>query len=282
MSGKKDEEVVAMSNRESEEMDDESKEELAITIKPCRTNSRRKVVYSSEEEDEIEVKSVVEIENMNGNEKDNQGMNEEKEIEDEQEENKEEWVKMTPRQKKKEHENVSSIDSEATNLTNNKNNTKSTNPRAKKQLQMPIEIQSNHRIIYSLKLFVNKLQNPMKTMQSVLREWFKEMRKCSPSFVVYKWKEETFSQAITCTETITANVYQMKQYFSGIRPKVDGRHMWATIHAGHDEVYEAIKDNTSWWLAKTDSGLYKKNLQFHDTVKPICCYGHMRGWTIMR
>ena len=51
MSGKKDEEVVAMSNGESEEMDDESKEELAITITPVRTNSRRKVVYSSEEED---------------------------------------------------------------------------------------------------------------------------------------------------------------------------------------------------------------------------------------
>ena len=45
--------------------------------------------------------------------------------------------------------------------------------------------------------------------------------------------------------------------------------MWPTIHAGHDEIYEPIKDNTSWWLAKTDSGLYKKNLQFHDTAKPI-------------
>ena len=62
MSDKKDEGSVETSDKESQEMDEESEEESTITIKPDRTNSRRKVIYSSEEEEEIEVKLVVDVE----------------------------------------------------------------------------------------------------------------------------------------------------------------------------------------------------------------------------
>ena len=191
----------------------------------------------------------------------------------------------TPERTRKESENPLSIDSEATNPTMNKNSTKRVcgkevgkscekrkkerEIRAKKQLQMPIEIKRNHRLIYSLKLAVQKNSDPMKTMQHILRDWFKRVREHSPSFVVYKWKDETYSQAITCADSINANVFHMKQYFSGVRPKEENGFIWSTIHAGHNKVYDSIKKNNSWWLSKTDSGMFKKNLQFHDTERPI-------------
>ena len=103
-----------------------------------------------------------------------------------------------------------SVESDATNPTNNKDGTKgNTTTPAKKQLKMPKnkkiskelnmkkstltkEIKRNHKIIYSLKLHCPKIKDPMKSMQEKLREWFKEMTKCSPSFIVYKWKDESF------------------------------------------------------------------------------------------
>ena len=66
-------------------------------------------------------------------------------------------------------------------------------------------------------------------------------RNKEPSFVAHKWKDKIFSQVITCADSITANVFQMKQYFSGIRLKADSGYMWLAIHTGHDKVYKAIK-----------------------------------------
>ena len=83
---------------------------------------------------------------------------------------------------------LKSVDSEATNPTNNKDGTKApVNSRAKKQLKMTKEkvmratkqttltneIKRNNKIIYSLKLRCPKTKDPMKTMQDKLREWFK-------------------------------------------------------------------------------------------------------------
>ena len=42
-------------------MDEDSDEEPKLTIKPNRSNQTRKVLYSSEEEEEIEVKLVVDV-----------------------------------------------------------------------------------------------------------------------------------------------------------------------------------------------------------------------------
>ena len=117
----------------------------------------------------------------------------------------------------------------------------------------------------------------MKTMQEKLREWFKEMNKCSPSFIVYKWKDETFLSAITCSDSISANIYEMKHYFFRISPVVEEGDMWCTIHAGHDEEAEDIKENTAWWYKHKRSGMYKKNLQFHEHATPNwLLYSHDR------
>ena len=95
------------------------------------------------------------------------------------------------------------------------------------------------------------------------------MRKCAPSFVVYKWKDNTFSQAITCANSITANVFEMKQYFFRINPTFEEKGLWSTIHAGHDEPTKAIKDNSTFWFRAKNSGMFKKNLQFHNTSKHL-------------
>ena len=92
----------------------------------------------------------------------------------------------TPKTSKKpNNENCLSADSEATVPANNKDNTKAT-PRAKKQLLLTSKIKKNHQIIYSLKLRIPQSKDPLKSMQIVLREWFTQMKKCAPSFVVYK------------------------------------------------------------------------------------------------
>ena len=140
--------------------------------------------------------------------------------------------------------------------------------RATKQTTLTNEIKRNNKIIYSLKLRCPKTKDPMKTMQDKLRKWFKEMNKCSPSFIVYKWKDETFSKAITCLDSISSNIYEMKHYFNRISPVVEEGDMWCSIHAGHDEEAEDIRENTAWWFKHKRSGMYKKNLQFHKTATP--------------
>ena len=107
-------------------------------------------------------------------------------------------------------------DSQATECANNANRTGVTpmRPATMKQLQLPVEIRRNNRVIYSLRLKVTKTTDPLKTMQHALREWFKMMKQCSPSFVVYKWKDQTFQSAITSTNNITANPFQMKIFLT--------------------------------------------------------------------
>ena len=61
-------------------------------------------------------------------------------------------------------------DSQATECANNANRTRvtPTRPTAMKQLQLPIEIRRNNRVIYSLRLKVTKTTDPLKTMQHAL------------------------------------------------------------------------------------------------------------------
>ena len=193
-------------------------------------------------------------------------------------------VKTSENTKHKDKE-IPSADFDTTHPTNNKDCTKgSHNPCIRKQLQLPMdkikeaptmkqlkltkEMERDDRIIYLLKLQCPKSKDPIKTMKDKLREWFKEMNKCSPSFVVYKWKDMTFSKAITCSNCITANIYEMKHYFYRIFPVVDESDIWCTIHAGHNKEAEDIKENTAWW--------YKLKKTYNSTRQPLSIgyYGH--------
>ena len=52
MADKKEEGLVEMSDKEGKEMDEDSDKEPKLTIKPNQLNRRRKVLNSSEEEEE--------------------------------------------------------------------------------------------------------------------------------------------------------------------------------------------------------------------------------------
>ena len=75
----------------------------------------------------------------------------------------------------------------------------------------------------------------MKSMQSTLKEWFKVMKELSPNLVVYVWKTNTFDRAITNNSDITANLFNMRDFFNGINPRKGVKDMWANIQLGFNE-----------------------------------------------
>ena len=100
---------------------DVSDGEVVLKSKSNQDRSRRKVIYSSDkddEEDDIKVKLVVNVEESEDEEQSKQG------IEEGQKGIKRRATLMTPSQKEISKEVISSVDLEATNPTNNKNNTK--------------------------------------------------------------------------------------------------------------------------------------------------------------
>ena len=81
------------------------------------------------------------------------------------------------------------------------------------------------------------------------------MKQCSPSFVVYKWKDQTFQSAITSKNNITANQFQMKIFFDNLKPRAEAGNIWCNITAGHDKSSKLIKEIIDWWFQMQDCGM---------------------------
>ena len=129
--------------------------------------------------------------------------------------------------------------------------------------------------LYSLKLPVNDNDNAAAEMQRSITEWFKEMREVDPSFIIYDWKNDDMSRAISKSTEITTKVAAMRHFFSGVRPRSKAGFIWMNIHIGHDGPPSELDEGMDWWYKDKKAGLYKKALQYKDSIQ-VCwlLYSH--------
>ena len=121
--------------------------------------------------------------------------------------------------------------------------------------------------IYSLKLPTNDNKNAAAEMQRALIEWYKELKEVGPSIVIYDWKNDTKTRAITKTTEITAKVAPMKHFFFQIRPRSTKGFMWCSVHLGCDGPESELDEGMEWWYKEKKGGFYKRALQYKDSIQ---------------
>ena len=128
-------------------------------------------------------------------------------------------------------------------------------------------IKRNYEGLYSLKLPTHDNKNAADEMKRALQEWFKELKEVDTSVVIYNWKNDTKSRAITKTTDITNKVAPMKHFFHTIRPRSSKGFMWCSVHLGHDGPASELDEGMEWWYKEKKGGIYKKALQYKDSVQ---------------
>ena len=133
----------------------------------------------------------------------------------------------------------------------------------------PEKVQQTNVIYYKVKLYSSGGRNPTKLMQKMLRTWFKTIKMCSNSFVVYEFCNNARTRAIQLKTDINANLQFLKRFFSGLRLKTIPGDVWFTVLVGYNESEEDFKDNTDWWYRDNNSGIFKLTIQAPDMVRDI-------------
>ena len=128
-------------------------------------------------------------------------------------------------------------------------------------------IMRNNDGLYTLKLSVKNNDNAAAEMKRSITEWFKEMKEVDPSFIIYDWKNNDMSRAISKSTEITSKVAAMRHFFSGVRPRSKAGPIWMNIHIGHDEFPSELDEGVDWWYKDNKARLYKKALQYKDSIQ---------------
>ena len=116
----------------------------------------------------------------------------------------------------------------------------------KKDTQQKI-IKRNFNSLYSLKLSVTDNKNAAEEMQRVLVEWYKELKEVDSSVIIYDWKNDTKTRAISKSTEITNKVAPMRHFFYQIRPRSTRGHVWCSVHIGHGGPASELGDGMDWW-----------------------------------
>lgn len=154
----------------------------------------------------------------------------------------------------------------ATNTNETGKNTRHADNNNKDQSSKQV-IKRTHDGLYSLKLPTNDNKNAAAEMQRALTEWFREMKEVDSSIVIYDWKNDTKTRAITKTTEITAKVAPMKHFFYQILPRSTKGFMWCSVHIGHDGLASELDEGMEWWYEEKKGGFYKRALQYKDSIQ---------------
>ena len=133
----------------------------------------------------------------------------------------------------------------------------------------PKKIKRTNAVYYKVKLYSPGGKNPTKLMQQLLKSWFKAVKACSSTFVVYEYSNTAKNKVIQMKYDITSNIQFLKRLFSGLRLKKIPGDVWFTFLAGYDEQEGKFKDNTDWWYKDNNSGIFKPPIQAPDTVRNV-------------
>ena len=158
------------------------------------------------------------------------------------------------RQKNKNKKNLDSNKTNQNNPTNNLNKKNSHNGTNNVDQQMTHnsddEMNSNftqkHRILYTMKLHSKDGIDSLKVIQKTLQDWFKTMKSCVNSIVIYKTNDDGM-MVINTHEQISTKLQFLKKFFNGICPRTRAREVWFTARIGFDNNKEEVCDNTRWW-----------------------------------
>ena len=131
-----------------------------------------------------------------------------------------------------------------------------------------------NKVFYTIKLYSNGGNEPLKVLQQTLREWFRTMQSCVGSIVLYD-STPNGTLVLTKPEQISTNLQALKKFFNGIRPRSGAGDIWFTTLLGYNEDDEELVDNTRWWYQEKKSVMYRKPLQVLDTSRELwLLYSH--------
>ena len=103
------------------------------------------------------------------------------------------------------------------------------------------------------------------------------MKSGASSTVIYEPGNNNTSNAITSLTDISSNLQQLRKYFIGIRPRTNPGDIWFQAKIGINESEDEFHANTSWWFQESQSAMFKKALQEHDTVRELwLLFSHQR------
>ena len=139
----------------------------------------------------------------------------------------------------------------------------------RKQKRKPAKIIRKNNIFYTVKLYTKGGGKPLKTLQLVLRTWFKTMKSGANSTVIYKPGSKNTSTAITSPMDISSNLQQLWKCFIGICPRTNPGDIWFQVKIGINKSEDEFHANTAWWFQDSQSAMFKKALQEHNTVREL-------------
>ena len=177
--------------------------------------------------------------------------------------------RLSAKKRKSHAGNTASSGHHTSSDSDSSSSTSSSSSSSEEDIVIPKKIQRAHAVYYKVKLHSPGGKSPMKIMRTILRSWFKAMKACSPTFVVYEYRNNAKTKAIQAKQDINENIHFLKIFFSGLRLKTVAGDVWFTILAGFDENEEEFKENTDWWFRDNNSGLFKLPIQAPDTVRDI-------------
>ena len=126
----------------------------------------------------------------------------------------------------------------------------------------------NNKVFYTIKLSSKGGSEPLKVLQSTLREWLRTMQSCISSIVLFDTSPNG-QLAITKPDQISTNLQSLKNFFNGIRPRTGLGDIWFTILLGFNEDEEELLENTRWWFQENKCVMYRKPLQVLNTSREL-------------
>ena len=102
----------------------------------------------------------------------------------------------------------------------------SNEPNTNEDANMTANFNRNHKILYTMKLHTNGGIEPLKVLQRTLQDWFKTMKSCVNSFVLFETADG--DAVIGRHDQITSNLQFLKRFFRGIRLRTGTSDVWFT------------------------------------------------------
>ena len=125
-----------------------------------------------------------------------------------------EQKQLSPLPSKKRKNSVDNTDSCASSSSSSESSdNKSDSSSEEETIAPPETIKRANAIYYKVKLYSPGGRSTTKVLQQLLTKWFKSVKACSSTFVVYEYHNSAKTKAITSRHKITTNVQFLKRFF---------------------------------------------------------------------
>ena len=138
---------------------------------------------------------------------------------------------------------------------------------AKREKKMMKKIQRPYNTYYTLKLKINKNDNPMEELVNSASKWFTGIQDVDKDVIIYGFKDNMPTHGIHKPSDIPQNIVAFKEFFLGANPISEEGYVWTNIWIGHALDTNDIYANFKFWLKKNGTAMYIKKLQEKHTIR---------------